>query len=289
MSSIEDLRARAQLRTTGSPTTGVGSERPVVDNSIPDGDAVKLMLFGQFGSGKTTLLASGVDDERTWPMVWADFEGGVKSFKSRANRIKDIRDLGNPKEGLIDVVRIKTWKEFEAYYSFLFDKRYSDMRLVYKANVMDSFTEINQAAIKYVLNDGVPVQRLEVDVPEQRDYLKANTLMKDIVRGFRDIEGLHCFYTALQATKPLNPKDPNSPNFIKPNLIGKTSDEACALIEYVGYLRAKADGRRELLFQPEGSIIAKEWSEFGKQIGTLTAESKMKPITMTQLMNAIQK
>jgi len=249
---------------------------------IKPGAEIRSIIFGNSGVGKTNFLGSAIDDDRTSPVVWLDLEGGTKSIQSRCRFLDNINELGDPQPGLIDVIRVRAWTDVQSVYDFLFNARHLQKRTLYRSVVMDSLSEINYASLKHCMKEIGPTHRAEADVPEQRDYLRTNSLMKDMLRAFRDLEGVHVFFSALPQVKA--EKDISEISYLKPNLIGKLADEAVAIVDYVGYLRAKMDKKREMIFQPEGKIIAKERSEFGHHIAKLEGN----PITMTQFMNAIE-
>lgn len=249
---------------------------------------VTAMIYGNSGVGKTRFLATATDDPRTSPTVWIDLEGGTKSIRSKVRVLNGIAELGDPVPGLIDVIRVKTWTDVQNVYNWLFQARYEKKRVVYKALVIDSLTEINNLALDFSWKGGGVGENtmLTSDVPQQRDYLKTNTLMKKMLRALRDMEDIHIFMSALPQNKAENPKDENSPVWTKPNLVGKLADEAVAIVDYAGYLRAKLDGSREMIFQPEGRIIAKERSEDTSHIKTIKAPNRDSFITISAFMDA---
>lgn len=255
---------------------------PVNDDVLSPSDieGIKLIVYGDSGTGKTWFAGTANDDPRTSPVLWIDLEGGTRTIADRVRKLESLNDLGNPQPGFIDVVRIRTFGQLQKVYDFLYTSKYRDQRAVYKTVVIDSLTEINQLVLQQAMSDS-PVKRLEIDVPEQRDYLKANSTMKAILRALRDIDGLHVILTALAQTIE---DDATGAVRIKPALIGKLRDEAQAIVEYVGYLRINVTSKkREIIFQPEGRINAKERSHPKAQIGSLTDPS------MTSLLDKIQK
>lgn len=221
-------------------------------------DSIKMLVYGNSGSGKTTFLATANEDERTSPVLWLDLEGGASSFKSRRRVLESVKDIGDPQEGFIDVLRLKTWQDISDVYEYLYAARHVNKIVKYKTVVLDSLTEINDFALKMVMNNS-NAQRLDIDVPEQRDYLKTNGLMKKLLRGLRDIEDLHVFMTAL----PKEVQDSTEGIVqIQPDLIGKLSQQAMAMYDFGLFLRVNTTKKcRELLFEPKGKIVAKKRDE----------------------------
>jgi len=265
-------------------------EKP--DPLILPGDEIRMMIYGFSGVGKTEILGSAMNDPRTSPVLWLDLEGGVKTIRSKCRtRIGDreltVQDLGNPEPGLADVLRIREYKDIQSAYDFVFHSRFNDKRRIYRSIVVDSLTEVNGSALEHCkATDPNKALKLDPDVAQLRDYLACNGIMKKLLRGFRDLEGIHVWYSALPKQDEID--DPtNNLKYMKPNLIGKLADEAVGIMDYVSFLRADNKGLRELIFQPEGRIIAKEWSEAGKWIKTIKAKSVDEPITITQILDAV--
>lgn len=237
---------------------------------------VKLLIYGFPGAGKTQFLATANEDIRTSPILWLDLEGGTRTFNSRVKKIT-INEVGSPEEGKIDVVRLRSWEDIQAAYEYLHSSKYAGVRDVYKSVVLDSLTEINSVALIKCL--GESAKRLEPGVPEQRDYLKTNNLMKKLIRGLRDIENLNVFLTAL----PKESKDTEGGVIqIVPDLIGKLALEAIAMVDFGVYLRVNTTKKcRELHFEPKGKALAKRRDEFNR-----LNEPLIYP-TMTRFLDAL--
>lgn len=278
----------AAARTANRPTPPTP-----IQKLIEAGDEVKFMVYGQSGVGKTRFLGTAIDDPRTAPVVWLDLEGGTRTIKSKCRLLNSVKELGEPVEGKIDVLRIKDWTDIQDAYEFLFDSRYARKRSPYRSVVMDSLTEINYMGVKFCTESAPQINRVSLKagsnraidflVPSQADYMVASNLMKVLLRGFRDLEGLNVFYSALPQNKADGDGADSSLAYIKPNLVGKLADEAVAIMEYVGYLRSTRTGAREMIFQPEGRIVAKERSEDNKWI------KKLVDPTITSFMDELEK
>jgi hypothetical protein len=242
-------------------------------------EELRLLVYGDSGVGKTWFAGTANEDKRTAPVLWLDLEGGIRTLGPKVRKLSDAKDIGTPEEGKIDVLRVKDWKTLQAAYDFLYKTTYKDKRKVYKTVVLDSATELNYMALQSVLGDAGK-QRLEPDVPEIRDYLKTSSMMKVLLRAFRDIEGLHVVLLALAQVKN---EETSTLAKISPSMLGKLSTEIMALFEYTGYLKISVKGEREMIFQPESRISAKERSIPGKAIKMITDP------TMTKLLDSIEK
>ncbi len=250
-------------------------------------DAIRMIIYGNAGVGKTELLSTLLDDPRTNRPLWIDSESGLRSIRSKIRRIDSVKDLGKPEPGKIDVIFLERWGSLQKIYDFLFTKIYAEKRLQYNCVVIDSLTEVNAACVAAAINES-PEMKIDRGVARMQDYLKVNQQMKDMIRAFRSLEGLHCFFTALPQFKAENPKDENSKVMIKPSLVGKLADEATALVDYVAYMKSSSSGSRKLQFQPDSLTFAKERSEKGKLINVIESANKDSYITMTMVLDAIE-
>lgn len=225
-----------------------------------ESDELRAIIYGTPGSGKTTFAATANKDKRTSPCLMLDLEGGTKSIRSQ-RRFVEISELGSPQPGLIDILRIRDFDDLRRAYDFLFDRKFKDPRSSYNSLIGDSLTEINYLSLKFMMNKTPPgVARLEADVPEQRDYLKTNSAMKDMLRAFRDIEGLHVIWTALPQERTEG--EGSKLIQVKPSLIGKLADESMAIVDVVGFMQFDRLAKQyELVLRPEGRFVAKVRTE----------------------------
>ncbi len=265
----------------------VNSEVEAEINVPDDFNEIRMILYGNAGIGKTELLSTLVDDPRTDRPLLIDAESGLRTVKSKIRRIQSIKDLGNPVAGKIDVIFLEEWKSLQPVYDFLFKQAYREQRKAYNCVIIDSLTELNAACVKHATGTSTDV-KVDANTAGLREYMKTNSMMKDMIRAFRGLKGMSVFFTALPQYKAENPKDENSKVMIKPALVGKLADEAVAMVDYVGYLKAGPGGKRILQFQPDMLVYAKERSEKGKLINRIEAASADAYITMTMVLDAIE-
>ncbi len=246
-----------------------------------ESDDLRALIYGIPGGGKTALLGTAVRDPRTNKALLLDLEGGTKTIRS-VRRFVDFEMLGDPQEGLIDILRIKTYEDLKRAYDFIFDRKFKDKRASYNFVGGDSLTEINYMSLKYMVGKTPPgVARLEADVPEQRDYLKSNNSMKDMMRAFRDIEGLHVIWTALQQERVGG--DGTKVEMIKPSLVGKLAEEAMAIVDVVGHMKFDTMTKKHVLYlKPEGRFVAKARTEVSDNPVT-----KIEDPTITKLLDVL--
>lgn len=195
---------------------------------------VKALFFSPAGHGKTHLLGTAMEDERTAPMILADFEGGDETLSG----------LG------IEVASIRDWDDYNELYELV-----SDPDTKYNSLGIDSISETHIWSLLSRIEEKAE-NRKDPDLIEMGDYGVVSTQMRRLLREFRDLP-LHVFYTA--AAKETEERGVGK---IKvPAMAGQLSDEVVHLMSVVGYL-AKGEVQneeteewetaRELLFNEVG-------------------------------------
>jgi phage nucleotide-binding protein len=213
-------------------------------------EQVKMVVYGAPGAGKTVFLGSAVADERTWPALFLNFEGGTMSIASKCNHVK-VNELGKPKQGTIDVIKPKNMDEFDKILEFLEGDH------PYKCVLIDSLTEINYLN----LMEATEHNPKSTGIPQIGDYGTNAVQMRRMIRAFRDLEAHIIIACLAQESKD----DMTGKVTIKPSLTGKLSDEVPAMVDIVGYLTVDTkDNARVMFFQPTAKAIAKDRSEGGK-------------------------
>lgn len=220
---------------------------------------VQMIVYGQSGIGKTVFCGSVVDDPRAMPALMLDVDRSTQSIESRIREVS-LDEIGNPVEGKIDTVRVKNWLEFQKAYDFLFSVKAKNAMASYKTLIVDTLSEVHYLCLSHVAEQDTSL-RLSPEMPEIQDYGKASVMMKKMLRAFRDIEGLHCFYTC--QPKMLTDSVSNITQ-VKPQFVGQLADEAVAIIPIIGYIKINNQLKREMQFQPTTKILAKDRSEGGK-------------------------
>lgn len=232
---------------------------------------VRMIVFGHHGAGKTVFLGSGAEDPRIWPGLLLNFEGGLMSIESKVHELNPDGEtkvkLGDPQEGKWDAVHIQSWDMFEDMFAVINDT--NDSRNVYKAVAVDSLTEINYLNLRRAVVSAIKKERREDQyTPQLQDYGRSNAELKYVFREFRDLP-IHSFFTALGHE---DKDEVTGAIIVAPALVGKLAAEIPGLVDIVGYIRARQSGGkviREMIWQPDGKIRAKDRSE-GGQLGDST-------------------
>ena len=245
--------------------TGPHPEDPKEASDLPpweltEDDLMKIIFYSPAGHGKTTLLGTGVGDERISPMLILDFEGGLKSIRSKILRVP-IDQLGviPPEIDRAHVVKISEWEDFQRVYDILESGQHE-----YRAVAVDSLSEVNYLNLSTIVGKQVADPRVDhdPDIPYQEDYLRSISQMRRLIRFFRDLP-MHVFFTS----GAVEAQDAKSRKFqYRPALTGKLVTELPGLVDTIAYLAVVEDGEenyRSLYFQPTERFMAKDRSEGG--------------------------
>jgi phage nucleotide-binding protein len=205
-------------------------------------DWINLLVYGDPGSGKTWLTGTAADDKRLSPLLIADVEGGLTTLRHR----KDV-----------DVKPIRSMKDLEALYNTLY-KSIKDGKIHYGTVAIDSLSELADLDMRDIMKEAYAKNpdKVDKDVPSQREWGKARAHMRTIVRAFRDLP-CHVIYTAQVATL----QEEGQPTKYFPGLSGKLRTEIPGFMDIVGYLTAESQQgviERRLQIQGTRRVVAKD-------------------------------
>lgn len=190
-------------------------------------DGVKLLVYGQAGAGKTSLI-------KTLPSpVVLSAEGGLLS----------IADADVP------YIEIGSMKDLREAYKWL---ESSSEAKEFKSVALDSISEVAEVALfeeKKITKDG------------RAAYGEMNTLMADLIRGFRDLPGRHVYMSA----KLEKLQDEMGKVLYGPSMPGKTLSQGLPyFFDEVLALRVEKDSegnsQRALMCDSDGAWLAKDRS-----------------------------
>jgi phage nucleotide-binding protein len=192
----------------------------------------KVLIFAPPGHGKTHLLGTAQEDDRTYPMLFLDFDAGSETL-----------------DGLdIDVVRIHSWKDSDEVLEAL---ERQEIKVIggteydfgeYRSIGIDSISEWNRWAQLHILEKEGKGRR-DPDLVELKDYNRVAVQLRRVLRRYRDLP-MHVFLSA----HAIDREEPRSGMIKKPDLSGTLSDEIAGLVSTVGYLAVdRSDGERVLV------------------------------------------
>jgi phage nucleotide-binding protein len=205
---------------------------------------LNVLIYGEPGAGKTWLAGTAEDDERTSPVLFLDIEGGITTIRNR--------------QGIDVPPPLRAIKDIEILYDKLYHSIDDDGRLYYKTIVIDSLSELADVDMKSIMAEAWSrnPDKVDIDVPSQREWGKARSHMRKIVRAFRDLP-TNVIFTSQVATL----QDEGQPTKYFPGFAGKLRTELPGFMDVVGYLYPEVRGdevTRWLQVQGSRRVVAKD-------------------------------
>jgi phage nucleotide-binding protein len=191
----------------------------------------KVLVYAPPGAGKTYLIGTAQQDDRTYPMLFLDFDAGSETL-----------------DGLdIDVIRIRSWRDSDEVLEALerqeileIDGKEYDFGN-YRSIGIDSISEWNRWAQLHILaKEGK--SRRDPDLIELKDYNRVGVQLRRVLRRYRDLP-LHVFLSAHAQDR----EEPRVGMIKKPDLSGQLADEIAGLVSTVGYLAVDRDNGERVL------------------------------------------
>ena len=145
---------------------------------------LKLLVFGQSNAGKTVFAATAVDDVRSAPVLFLDFELGTLSIRhKRAVQLHRIVDADG----------------FDQVYRVLVDHAY-DEDFPYKTLVVDSLTRWSEYEMTRILSKPGPTRRDAPQTPSIADWNTWTNLMNERLKLLTTLP-MNVIMTALEETE----------------------------------------------------------------------------------------
>lgn len=209
-------------------------------------DFVNLLDYGEPGVGKTFLTGTAADDPRTSPVLIFDVEGGMTTLRNKPG---------------IDVVPVRSIKELTQKYNEVYESIDRKLnRIYYKTVGIDSLTELADLDMRDIMKEayGKNPDKVDVDVPSQREWGKSRAHIRSIVRAFRDLP-CNVIFTASIASQ----QEEGQPTKVFPGFAGKLRTEVPGFMDIVGYYYNDVDAitgevTRRLQFQGTRRVVAKD-------------------------------
>lgn len=203
---------------------------------------LNVLIYGEPGSGKTFLSGTAEDSPLTSPVLFLDVEGGTSTIRKRKG---------------IDVKKIRTFVDLDQAYDMIVHS-IKDNSLYYKTIVLDSLSELTDVDMRHIMAEAYNrnPDKVDKDVPSQREWGKARAHMRTTVRAFRDLP-CNVIMTAHSATM----QDEGQPTKYFPGFAGKLRTELPGFFDIVGYLYPENDQGviiRKLQVQGTRRVVAKD-------------------------------
>lgn len=194
---------------------------------------INMLLYGVSGAGKTTLAASCEDSEYGRKVLYIDCEGGSMSVADRPD---------------VFIFRPTTWQDILAAFKAIRD----DPESAFKTIVVDSLTEAQQLAVRFILGNRPP------ESISQPDWQKINANLLEMTRAFRGLTHSRGINTIFTATERMTENAQTGAVKIGPNLTPQSSNSIQAAVDAVGYLTWNPKtGKRILHLDGDGQFVAK--------------------------------
>lgn len=216
-------------------------------------DWINALFYGDPGSGKTHLLGTASDYEPTSPVTIFDIDGGLKTLKKFPNKKNISRKV------------IRSMKELEDGYNKLYHSIQTDdkgRQFIPGINTVgiDSVTELTDLDMRTIMADAFQrnPDKVDKDVPSQREWGKARSHIRTIIRAFRDLP-CNVIMTAHVGTL----QEEGQPTKFFPGFAGKLRTEVPGFFDIVGYLSTVNDGGaivRQLQLLGTRRVVAKDRS-----------------------------
>jgi hypothetical protein len=199
-----------------------------------------MLIYGEPGVGKTRLAATAQDHEDTSPMLLIDIEGGLTSIKNRDD---------------IQVVTVRSFRDFIKLFNELVKEEHDFPFKTVAVDNMSELQELDKREIMEVAYNANP-DRVDKDVPSQREWGKTAEHMRTITRHIRDLP-CHTIMTAHVVTE----KDEGMPTKHFPGFGGRAKRDVAGFVDIVGYMSVDLKNQqavRRVQFLNTRMVVAKD-------------------------------
>lgn len=191
---------------------------------------VNAFVFGEPKVGKTALVATAQDHPHTAPLLLLDVEGGTTTIRNR----KDI-----------DVRPVRSIEEFQKYINML-QQAGDDLSDTWRTVAVDNMTELQALDLKPIMKAAYAKNpdKVDIDVPSPREWLKTGEHMRAIARSLRDLP-CNIILTAHVYTK----EKEGMPTKLYPGFGGQAKTAVAGFMDIVGYMTMVQDRGSEAYTQ----------------------------------------
>lgn len=207
---------------------------------------IKNLIYADPGGGKTHLLGTAADHPETRPVLIFDVDGGLKTLKKFENKKH------------IERVICRSMDDVKKNYDELFYSINAKGEIPYKTVGIDSLSELTDLDMRYIMKDAYNnnPDKVNIDVPSQREWGIARAHVRNIVRAFRDLP-CHVIMTAHVGVEEAE----GQPTKYFPAFAGKLKREVPGFFDVVGYMSTNSmtgEPIRQIQFLGTNRVVAKD-------------------------------
>jgi len=194
------------------------SEIPLEIERPERSEHLNTIIYGDSNAGKTWLAGTAADCMET---LFIDVDSGMATLADRD----------------IDVVRPRSWHDFQKLYEFLLDGDHD-----YECVVIDSLTEIQRKfSLGTILGDFAGGKDAYNDlgstsVPTIKEWMMSGNQMRRLIRAFRDLTHQEDVSKRVHVIMVCLEKYDDKKRIICPNLSGTLGIECGAYVDVLGRL-----------------------------------------------------
>jgi len=191
---------------------------------------VNTFIFGDPKVGKTAFVATAQDHPDTAPLLLFDVEGGTTTIRDRTD---------------IDVVEIRSIDDYRKKVNELY-RMGDDLQNHYRTLAVDNMSELQALDLIPIMKEAKAKNpdKVDIDVPGQREWGKTREHMRLIARQLRDLP-INLILTAHVFTVERE----GQPAKHYPGFGGKAKSDVAGFMDIVGYMTMVQDRGKEAYTQ----------------------------------------
>lgn len=251
MATVAPPKTTADLKTQ----LGIASPQEIVPY-------LNLLIYGEPGVGKTLLASTAEDHLLTGPVLHLDIEGGLVTVRKKKN---------------YQAIRVRSIAKIIEVHDMV-ESLSAKGECPWKTVILDNISELQKLDLRTVMLEAKEKARdpdkVDLDVPSQREWGKSGERMRRIIRAYRDLP-VHTIAVAWMGSEH---DDSTGIVSYYPLMPGKLRGEVPGYFDIVGRLTAvskQGDVVRSLQVAGTNRVVAKDRTD---SLGGLVEEPTISKI-----------